>query len=277
MDSGPYVLHRNLVAAAAALPLGYSVSKEPSPMASVKQYETDVAIMGAGGAGIAAGIEARAAGARAIAFEQAAAPGGAAIISGGGCLIVGSPLQKANGINDTPDLAFTDWIAWGGPSADEVWARYYIEHTLHDLYHWAEGMGVKWVDLKFQEGNTVLRWTRAERNGLGLMTHMIDNFRKKGGEIVPDTEVTALNFSNGRATGFEGRNAKTGEPVKVKSKAVVVTTGGFNSNLDMVLEFNPTLKNNKVLVGSGFGSTGSGHKLVAQAGGYLTHMDHIWY
>ena len=246
-------------------------------MAGAREYEADIAIVGAGAAGVAAGIEARDAGARAIAFEKSAEPGGAAIISGGGCLIVGSPLQKANGIDDTPDLAFNDWITWGGPSADEVWARYYIEHTLHDLYHWAEGMGVKWVDLKFQEGNSVMRWTRAERNGLGLMTHMIDNFRKKGGEIVPETEVTSLNFSNGRATGFEGRDAKTGEPVKVKSKAVVVTTGGFNSNLDMVLEFNPTLKNNKVLVGSGFGSTGSGHKLVAQAGGYLTHMDHIWY
>ena len=39
-------------------------------MAGVKQYETDVAIVGTGGAGIAAGIEARDAGARAIAFER---------------------------------------------------------------------------------------------------------------------------------------------------------------------------------------------------------------
>ena len=161
-------------------------------MAGVKQYETDVAIVGAGGAGMAAGIEARDAGARAIAFEKASELGGAAIISGGGCLIVGSPLQKENGIHDTPDLAFKDWIAWGGPSADEVWARYYIEHTLHDLYHWAEGLGVKWVDLKVQEGNSVLRWTRAERNGLGLMTHLIEGFRSKGGEIVPETEITGL-------------------------------------------------------------------------------------
>jgi flavocytochrome c len=246
-------------------------------MAGVKEYEADIAIVGAGAAGVAAGIDARDAGARAIAFDKSAEPGGAAIISGGGCLIVGSPLQKEHGINDTPDLAFKDWIVWGGPSADEVWARFYIEHTLHDLYHWAERMGVKWVDLKFQEGNSVLRWTRAERNGLGLMTQMIERFRKTGGEIVPETEVTALTVERGRVTGLEGRNPKTGEPMKVKSKAVVVTTGGFNSNLDMVLEFNPGLKSGKVLVGSGFGSTGAGHKLVQQVGGYLTHMDHIWF
>src|SRR6185437_10674489 len=91
-------------------------------MSGVKHYETDVAIVGGGGAGIAAGIEARDAGARAIAFEKDSEPGGAAIISGGGCLIVGSPLQKQHGIDDTPDLAFNDWMSWGGPSADEVWA-----------------------------------------------------------------------------------------------------------------------------------------------------------
>jgi predicted oxidoreductase len=246
-------------------------------MAGVKQYETDIAIVGAGGAGVAAGIEARDAGAGAIAFEQASEVGGAAVTSGGGCLIVGSPLQKENGIHDTPDLAFQDWIKWGGPSVDAIWARYYIEHSLHDLYHWAEGFGVKWVDLKVQEGNSVLRWTRPERSGLGLMTHLIEGFRGKGGEIVLDTEITRLRFEDGRVTGLEGHNARTGEPVAVRSKAVVVATGGFNSNLEMVLEFNPALGKHKVLEGSGRGSTGAGHRLLRQVGGYLTHMDHIWF
>jgi flavocytochrome c len=242
-----------------------------------KHYETDVAIVGAGGAGVAAGIEARDAGAHAIAFEQSADAGGAAIISGGGCFIVGSPLQKAMGIHDTPDLAFNDWIAWGGPSADAVWARYYIEHTLHDLYHWAERLGVKWADLKAQEGNSVLRWTRPERNGLGLMSCLIKSFRSKGGEIISETEVTALTREGARVTGFEGRDVRTGAPISVRSKAVVVATGGFNSNLEMVLEFAPALAKDRILAGSGVGSTGNGHKLVREVGGYLTHMDHIWF
>jgi len=244
---------------------------------AVKQYDTDIAIIGSGGAGMAAGIEARDAGARAIAFEQASELGGAAIISGGGCLIVGTPLQKEHGIHDTPDLAFNDWMKWGGPSADAVWARYYIEHSLHDLYYWAEGLGVKWVDMKSQEGNTVVRWTRAERSGLGLTTHLIDAFRKRGGEIVPNTEITRIKLDNGRVTGLEGINAETGEQADVTSKTVVVAAGGFNSNLDMVLEARPDLKNERVMEGSGRGSTGSGHKLVRQVGGYLTHVDHIWF
>jgi predicted oxidoreductase len=246
-------------------------------MASVKQYETDIAIIGAGGGGMAAGIEARDAGARVIAFEKAAEPGGAAIVSGGGCLIVGSPLQKENGIEDTPDLAFNDWMKWGGPSADEVWARYYIEHTLHDLYHWAETLGVKWVDMKPQEGNSVMRWTRAERSGLGLTTHLIDGFRARGGEIVTSTKITGIKTDGGRVTGIEGINSETGDTIDVTAKTILVTSGGFNSNLDMVLDARPELSAEKVMEGSGRGSTGDGHKLVRDLGGYLTHMDHIWF
>ena len=240
-------------------------------MAGVKQYETDIAIVGAGGAGVAAGIEARDAWARAIAFEKSSEPGGAAIISGGGCLIVGSPLQHQNGIHDTPDLAFKDWIEWGGPSADAVWARYYTEHTLHDLYHWAERLGVQNPGRQLR---AALDAARAQRSGPD--DSLIESFRTKGGEIIPETEITALRLEGGRVTGLEGCT-KTGEPVAVSSRVVVVATGGFNSNLEMVLEFNPAIGNHKVLEGSGRGSTGTGHKFIRQVGGYLTHMDQIWF
>ena len=80
----------------------------------------------------------------------------------------------------------------GCPSVDQVWARYYIEHTLHDLYHWAEGFGVKWVDMKPQEGNSVMRWTRTERSGLGLMSALIGGFLGRGGDIAVNTKITKI-------------------------------------------------------------------------------------
>jgi len=246
-------------------------------MANMKNFKTDIAIVGSGGAGMAAGIEARDSGASAIAFEKSDDLGGAAIISGGGCCIVGSPIQKEMGIEDTPDLAFNDWVTWGGPGTDVVWARYYIEHSLHDLYHWAEVQGVKWIDMKPQEGNSVMRWTRPERNGLGLMTNLIDSFREKGGEIINNTEITKIKIKDGRAVGLEGVNTSTGEEINVRSKTVVITTGGFNSNIDMVIEARPEFNKFKVMEGSGRGSTGSGHKMVTEVGGYLTHMENVWF
>ena len=252
---------------------------EETDVANIKKITTEVVIIGGGGAGIAAGIEALDSGAQALIIEKTAEPGGAAIISGGGCLIVGSPLQEQAGINDTPDLAFDDWMKWGGPSADEVWARAYIEHSLHDLYHWAERNGVTWVDLKSQEGNSVLRWTRPANSGHGLMTNLIASFKAKGGQIITDTTVTGVIRQDDLLTGITATTHKGGktDQWEIAAKTVVVATGGFNSNLDMVLEARPELKSGRVLEGSGFGATGDGHKLVSALGGYLMHMDHIWF
>ena len=76
-------------------------------MSNEQKLETDVVVIGGGGAGIPAAIEAGRAGARVIVLEQADTCGGTAAISGGGCCIVGTPLQKSHGIEDTPDPART--------------------------------------------------------------------------------------------------------------------------------------------------------------------------
>ncbi|HEV8720913.1 MAG TPA: FAD-dependent oxidoreductase [Candidatus Binatia bacterium] len=243
---------------------------------AISSLQTDVVIIGGGGAGIPAAIEVARAGGKAIVLEQAAECGGTAAISGGGCCIVGTPLQKSQGIEDTPDMAFEDWVKWGGGGADEVWARFYLEHTLHDLYHWAESCGAKWVDMKSQEGNRVHRWHRPDNNGLGLMTALI-----KTAQSLPDiTIMTSTNAGklltqNGRVAGVTA--TRNNEIVEIHAKATVVATGGFNSNLDMVLEHRPEFKKFKVMEGSGLGAKGTGHKMIKDLGGYFTHMEHIWF
>lgn len=244
---------------------------------SETRLDTDVAIIGGGGAGVAAALEAGDAGARVVLLEQDDALGGTAATSGGGCLIVGTPLQESLGIRDTPDLAFEDWVTWGGDAVDQVWARYYIEHTLHDLYFWAETHGAKWMDLKFQEGNRVHRWHRPDRNGLGLMTALINSMKMKAGAtVLTGTRADRLLMETGRVVGVRA-TGKSGDTVEVRSQTVLVTTGGFNSNLDMVLEARPEFRAFKVMEGSGRGATGSGHALIRELGGYFTHMENIWF
>ena len=101
-----------------------------------KSRRTDVLIVGSGAVGVAAGLEVHEAGAQVIILEKEAYLGGAAAISGGGCSCVGTLLQREHGIEDSPDLAFNDWITWGEGAADEEWARCYIEHSNADLYQW---------------------------------------------------------------------------------------------------------------------------------------------
>ena len=96
--------------------------------------ETDVLIVGSGAAGVTAAIEAREAGADVIVIDKSDHLGGAAAISGGGCCLVGTTLQAEKGIDDSVDLAFEDWLRYGEGSADEEWARFYLEQTNHELF-----------------------------------------------------------------------------------------------------------------------------------------------
>jgi flavocytochrome c len=238
----------------------------------------DVAIIGSGGAGLAAAIEARDAGARVAIIEQSETLGGTSIISGGGCFIVGTPLQESYGIQDTPDDAFEDWVKWGKGSADEVWARFYIEHSLYDVYFWAERLGIKWVELWFMEGNRALRWHRPENNGLGLTTALIDAVRRRGvGDLFTSTAANGILMQDGRAAGVTTIDLKTGEASEIRAKSVVTASGGFAGNLDRLLDARPDLRRMRIMEGGGFGATGTGHKLLSEAGAYLTHMDLMWF
>src|SRR5262249_3022445 len=133
----------------------------------------DAAIIGGGGAGIPAAIEVARAGGKAAVLEQADSCGGTAAISGGGCCIVGTPLQKAQGLKDNPELPLEDGVKGAPGAAAKVWASFYLDHNLNNLNHWPENCGAKGVNIKFQDGNRVLRCHRPNKNGLGLMTAFI--------------------------------------------------------------------------------------------------------
>jgi predicted oxidoreductase len=130
--------------------------------------------------------------------------------------------------------------------------------------------------MKFQEGNRVLRWHRPDNNGLGLMTALIKTAEKIPNiTIMTSTKARKLLVESGRVCGVSA--ARNGESYEIRGKTVVVATGGFNSNLHMVLEQRPEFKEFKVMEGSGFGAKGEGHKMIQQLGGYFTHMECIWF
>ena len=81
----------------------------------------DVIVVGAGIAGITAALEASAAGANVLIIEKSSVAGGHAVRAGGFAMI-DTPLQRKKGIEDSPDLAAEDLLAWG-EDADAAWVR----------------------------------------------------------------------------------------------------------------------------------------------------------
>ncbi|MBI2911956.1 MAG: FAD-dependent oxidoreductase [Chloroflexi bacterium] len=243
--------------------------------ASDTQVSPDVLVVGGGGAGLCAALEARAAGASVLVLEGEEEPGGASIVSGGTSCLVGTPLQRANGIEDTPDLAFADWVSFGGGAADEPWVRFYLEHSLHEVHGWLERLGVRYIGLLWGEGNTIPRCHRPQGGGRAVWTALHASCQGLGVPLRTGHLADELLVEGGRVVGVRGRRTG-GYAFEQRAGAVVMASGGFMSNLDMVHEFAPHLREIRVLEGSAPSARGAGHRAIAAIGGLLTHMDHIW-
>src|SRR5438270_6704614 len=123
------------------------------PSARGKQQmaiQTDVIIVGAGLAGLAAAAEVADAGKRAIIVEQEGEQslGGQAFWSLGGLFLVDSPEQRRLGIRDSHELALQDWLGTAGFDRAEDywprrWAEAYVAFTAGEKRAWLYAQGMR--------------------------------------------------------------------------------------------------------------------------------------
>jgi succinate dehydrogenase/fumarate reductase flavoprotein subunit len=236
----------------------------------------DVLIVGSGAAGVCAAIEASAAGARVLVVESYPTYGGTAAVAGAGCAIAGSPLQERLGIDDSPARAFEDWLAWGGPEVDVEWARRYIEASVPELYVWLAGLGVEWLSLNWNEGNSVPRWHSPRNAGLGVMEKLYAHARSFPIEWEFSTRATELRVEGGRVVGLAAERTD-GQEVEFRAESVLMATGGFNNNLEMVRQnANMLTDETRILLGGGRGALGQGHKLLERVDAQFVNMGAVW-
>ncbi len=135
------------------------------------RHEADIAIVGAGIAGIATAIEALSRGRRVLMLDRDSGEnlGGLAAEAMGGLWFAGTPLQRRYRINDSVELGFADWMSFGELAEEHhwprAWARRYVERCVPDVFEWLEGLGVRfmpmpmWVERGLHRpGNSVPRF-----------------------------------------------------------------------------------------------------------------------
>ncbi|MBL8176625.1 MAG: FAD-dependent oxidoreductase [Bryobacterales bacterium] len=238
----------------------------------------DVLIVGAGIGGLTTALEAARNGARVLVVDQSSVFGGHAVASEGGLFLVATPVQKAQGIQDSPELAFRDFTTWG-EDADEHWARLYAARSLPDVHDWMTAMGVKFTFVRFTPGNSVARFHENSQRGFGVVAPIYRECLMTGRvEFAWHIKVTALLRRDGRVVGVEGAHERTGRVLKWEAPAIVLATGGFQGNIELVKKHWPRglAVPETILIGGGIHATGGGHALAKAAGAAEERMDHMW-
>src|SRR5690606_22183321 len=88
-------------------------------------------------------------------------------------------------------------------------------------------------------------------------------------------EATELLLDGERIKGVQAKNMRSGETLRIVSDAVILATGGFQRNAEMVRENWPANRAApvRILTGSGKYSLGLGHRMASAAGAALTQLD----
>jgi flavocytochrome c len=239
---------------------------------------SDAIVVGGGVAGLSAAYELARGGARVVVMDMASIFGGHAVMATADVCIVGTPLQEAQGLHDTPDIAYQDFVTWGD-DANPEWVRYYVDHSRREIYDWLTGMGVTFESLGGPAGNSVRRTHRTKGRGIGLVSPIYAECVKQP-SITFDWNVRAdrLITAGKRILGVDATQLRTDRKVEYRASVVVLATGGFQSNLDMVRANWPKdlAYPEHFLIGSGMNSMGSGLKIAEGAGAELTRLDHQW-
>ena len=149
-----------------------------------------------------------------------------------------------------------------------------------DAIDWLDEHGITLHNVSSFGGASVKRIHRpvnAEGKTVSVGSYMIpllqENCEKAGVKMMLDTTATEiLTDANGAAVGVKATGA-SGETVTVNAKAVVLASGGFGANLDMVVKYKPELKG--FMTTNAAGIQGQGIEMAQAIGAATVDMDQI--
>ncbi|MCH9673334.1 MAG: FAD-dependent oxidoreductase [Gammaproteobacteria bacterium] len=233
----------------------------------------DVIVVGGGGAGLSAAIEAAELGRSVLLVEKESQLGGSTAWSVGSISVTNSEHQRRAGIADTPEAHFEDLEALSGSYAnrDNRVLRRVLVDNITQTFQWLQDRGLVFVGPmpepphRYPRMHNVLPNSRAFRDRLGSWA------RRVGVELRTDSLVTDILFEGAEVCGIE-ITPKVGATYQAHARGGVVLAGGDYSA-------NPQLKRRYAsedaarLSPVNPAATGEGIVLGQRAGGDIVNGD----
>jgi succinate dehydrogenase/fumarate reductase flavoprotein subunit len=189
---------------------------------SFRKIETDVLVIGGGGAGFRAAIAARERGARALLISKGPlARCGASPMAGADFTLDGGSMHalgREGDVNDSMEKCFNDIVTQGYYLNNQKLVQHYVETApalLKDLMDYG-------IDIKMSDQRMIFF------SGLHLMDILLKKARAAGVDLLEDVMVLELLNREGTVTGALALDIRTGEFIAISARAVVMASGGWH-------------------------------------------------
>ncbi len=236
--------------------------------AAEETLEADVVVVGGGMAGLSAALTAKQAGADVILLEKLDRLGGSTVLSGGFLYATGSPVNKD--LDDDPEALVEYWQMRAEGNADEDMLRIAAEQsgsTVAQLQDW----GVIFSTTVVPTGTSpALRGLYASNeaaelaptDGVDFIVPLVNKADELGVNVMLGTAATELILEDGIVKGVKASSDTTNYTINAGS--VVIATGGYDHNKEMVSKYSPEAEGYFSLASAG--NTGDGVAMAESAG-----------
>lgn len=246
---------------------------EYTPVDQLKD-KYDIIIIGAGGAGMTAALEAKEKGMNPVILEKMSMAGGNTMKSSSGMNASETKFQKEEGITDSNDAFYEESLKGGHNTNDKELLRFFVDHSANSI-EWLDSIGIRLNNLTITGGMSEKRTHRPEDGsavGQYLVNGLVKNVLDKEIPLFVNANVTEITEKDGKANGVKvllnDKDEKT-----ISADAVIVTTGGYGANMDMITKVRPDLEG--LVTTNQEGSTGDGITMIEKLGGVTVDMDQI--
>ncbi len=247
-------------------PVDYDTSDET--------YDTDILVVGAGAAGMAAALSAQEEGADVLVMEKTGVTGGSTTRSGGKVLGAGTQWQEAQDFTDNADMMYDFLMSFDRDGLmDGALVRQFCDNSLENIM-WLSDRGVPFINVEpihssitpWRVHNVTGGGGQTSGHGGQIMVPLTNAYEDNGGKILYNCEAKSLiTDESGAVVGVIGEK-KNGGKVTVNAKNVILCTGGFaHSEDEYLLPYKHFLPSNTAS-GVPMGNVGDGLRMAAAIG-----------
>lgn len=241
----------------------------------VVEHKDDVVVIGAGGAGLIAAIEAKLNGANVTVIEKMAFPGGNTLISGAEYAAPENWVQKKEGLKDSKDQFFNDTMKGGDNESNPNLVRVLADNALDGAVWLKDYVNVVFEDRQmFFGGHSVKRSLVPNgASGVEVIGKLMTKAKELGIPVYLEMNAVELITEGNRVVGVKALT-----PTEIHNfmgkNGVIIASGGFGSNIEMRKKHDPRM-DEKILSTNTTGITGDGIVMGEKVGAATTDMEFI--